>query len=177
MVKVGVRKEMEIKLPCGATALIDEEDAWTIEVFPWWRKVRSHVRVKRTMPNEFGVWKQDIYLHRLIMFKIFGAHILGFEIDHINRNGLDNRRSNLRLASRGENAANKSKAKGASSKYRGVAWRQNNRKNPWVAYISKNNRRIDLGYFATEELAAAAYDKKAAELWGSFAYRNLPDKN
>ena len=161
---------IEVSLPCGTTTKISQQDKWILEVFPIWRSIKNHIRVMRKIKTEYGFAREEYYLHRLIL----GAPVKGFEIDHIDRDGLNNTRENLRLASRGENTYNKDKAVGTTSKYRGVACKRvNNRKNPWTAYISKAGKRYELGYFKTEKEAALAYDEKARELWGSFAFQNI----
>lgn len=160
---------MEIKLPCGAICLIDKKDSWIRKVFTSWYKVRGHVCCERYIKTKYGRAREKYYLHRLII----GSVVKGFEVDHINRNGLDNRRCNLRLATRGENTMNKVKSKKATSKYRGVCYRQSiNKKNPWTAYIEKKGKRYELGYFKTENEAARAYNKKSKQLWGEFAFLN-----
>lgn len=90
-------------------------------------------------------------------------------IDHINHNGLDNRRSNLRPATKSQNSANSiRRVFGKSSTFRGVGWREHAGK--WVARIAKRH----LGYFETETDAARAYDAAAREAFGEFASLNFP---
>lgn len=161
-------KELEIKLPCSKITFISEEDSWILKEFPHWRFSGNYCKVSRYIKTEYGKAKEEYFIHRLII-----GVVKGFEVDHINRNKLDNRRSNLRLASRGENSQNKAKAKNTTSKYRGVCYRPKlNKSKPWTGYISKNGKRFELGYFDNEVDAAKAYNKKAKELWGEFAYEN-----
>lgn len=93
------------------------------------------------------------------------------DIDHINRNPLDNRIENLREASRSENLANSIRKHGKTSKHRGV------RKSfgKWEARISQNNKSITLGRFEFERDAAEAYNKAAKKLWGECAILNRLD--
>ncbi|MGD0572653.1 MAG: AP2/ERF family transcription factor [Sedimentisphaerales bacterium] len=99
----------------------------------------------------------------------------GLLVDHFNRNGLDNRRANLRLATRAQNSCNTKKQKGCSSKFKGVCFHKNRKgPNPWDAYIDVNNRRINLGCFPTEISAARAYDSAAKKYHGEFARLNFP---
>jgi len=93
-------------------------------------------------------------------------------VDHIDRNGLNNRRSNLRLCSAAQNACNSGSARGSSSKYKGVCW--NKREGKWVASIRFKNKLHLMGYFTDEIAAAKAYDKSASEFFGEFAYLNFP---
>lgn len=90
------------------------------------------------------------------------------DIDHKNKNTLDNRRTNLRPCTRAENNANSGSRKG-TSKYKGVRYQQG----AWTAQIMVNRKSIYLGRFSSEELAARAYDGAALEIWGEFAFQNL----
>ena len=90
-------------------------------------------------------------------------------VDHINGDGLDNRRSNLRSATKQQNTFNQ-KARGGTSKYKGVC--REEKSNSWRAYITHNGRRISLGRHQTEEDAATAYNLAARKLFGDFARAN-----
>lgn len=107
-----------------------------------------------------------ITMHRFILSPSKGTCV-----DHINGNGLDNRRCNLRLATKSQNAANRPKDRliSATSKYKGV-YRCRGR---WIARIEANRVVKHLGVFKTEEDAARAYDEAATNYFGSFAYRNF----
>ncbi len=94
------------------------------------------------------------------------------EVDHINGNGLDNRRANLRLASRGQNAQNAKIHRPTQSPYRGVIFNKAAKK--WCASINVNGKRKHLGSFKTEIEAAVAYDKASLEFHGEFGRRNFP---
>jgi len=84
----------------------------------------------------------------------------GLVVDHINHNGLDNRKSNLRVATRWQNAQNRRKtSKRTASIYKGVSW--NKRDKRWFAEIRVNDKCRDLGYFEDETAAAKAYDEAA----------------
>jgi hypothetical protein len=97
-------------------------------------------------------------------------------VDHLNGLSLDNRRSNLRQASAAQNVQNQPKRRGpggpSHSQYKGVSLFT--RTGRWRAAISVNRRQKHLGYFATEEEAARAYDRAALEVHGEFARLNLP---
>ena len=91
-------------------------------------------------------------------------------IDHINRNGLDNRRANLRLATVAQNAWNSKKRRSCSG-YKGVCYDKAKRR--WRAAIVHHGRRIHLGYFKDKIPAAKAYDDAAKKYFGQFARTNF----
>lgn len=92
-------------------------------------------------------------------------------VDHINHNRTDNRKSNLRLATHSQNNFNRRPLSGSSSKYKGVTWERSVEK--WSSRISYKGSKITIGRFATEEEAARAFDLKAIELRGEWAYQTL----
>jgi len=104
------------------------------------------------------------FLHRLII----GAKP-GEVVDHINGNGLDNRRSNLRICSVGQNRQRGVEFKRGASGYRGV----HKRRDRWKAQIWHENKNIYLGTFISKQDAARAYDAKAKELFGDLALTNF----
>jgi len=93
------------------------------------------------------------------------------EVDHRDRNGLNNMRNNLRAVTRQQNMANKIKQKGQyTSKYKGVYY--DRRRGRWVARLVVNNKKIYIGSFKSERLAGEAYNKKAKENYGEFVMLN-----
>ena len=101
--------------------------------------------------------------------------LMGVWADHIDRNKLNNRKSNLRKCTLQQNNLNRKKSSGKTSKYKGVWF--NKRTEKWVAGIKYNKKPIHLGYFTDEEEAARAYDAKALELFGEFAAINFPEEH
>ncbi len=104
----------------------------------------------------------------------------GFVIDHINRNSLDNRRCNLRVATSRQNSMNRNKiTRGiTTSKYKGVYRKpiKESRRKPWAARISVDGKLCSPKYFSTEEEAALRYNEWALELYGEFAVLNQVPK-
>lgn len=116
---------------------------------------------------------RNLILHRVILSRILERELLPSEFpDHINGNGLDNRRENLRLASRADNNANRGKTKRNVSGYKGVSW--NKSKGKYIAQISHNGKKIHLGQFDDPAKAYEAYCTAAKQYYGEFA--NFGDK-
>ena len=110
---------------------------------------------------------KHVKLHRYIM-----DFPTGKDIDHINHDKLDNRKSNLRICSHKQNARNTKKMiKETSSIYKGVSFRSNY--NNWRSFIKTNEKQIHLGIFENEIDAAIAYNNKALELFGEYANLNI----
>jgi len=120
--------------------------------------------------------KGHIFLHREIMANMLGRPLeLSEQVDHINGDGLDNRRANLRLATNTENQHNSRKPKTNTSGYKGVYWYKPTQK--WCARIRVNGQRLHLGYFADPVAAARMYDRAALYFHGEFYRANFPRKN
>lgn len=161
---------LTIALYSGEKALIDASDASLVAGYRWLADHREHTTYAyahvRVGP---GQW-QNLKLHRLIL----GAPA-GLEVDHRNRDGLDNRRANLRLATSVENHANTGLRRDNTSGFKGVT--RSSKSARWVAQIRRDGRMTYLGAFATPEAAAEAYDAAAVEQWGPHAHLNFPIKS
>jgi hypothetical protein len=153
----------EIVLSNGMTAKVDGKDFELVNQYNWYLAKQAHRLYAAAWIEGKGV-----SMHRLIL-----GHEAGqLDIDHRNGDGLDNRRENLRVATRSQNSANGRKQKGTSSKYKGVCVT----KQGYIkAYVMHLYRRIHLGYFPTEEDAARAYDEAARKYFGEFARVNFPE--
>ncbi len=151
-----------IPLTKGMVAIVDREDAG-LAALNWCASNTG----KRwyALRQENGV---RIYLHRAIM------GLDGPRVDHIDGNGLNNRRSNLRHATNSQNLANAGKKRHNTSGFKGVHWYAAGKK--WVASIRSNNQVTHLGYFDSAESAARAYDNAALVLHGDFAHLNFPTR-
>jgi len=152
----------EIPLTQGKVALVDDEDYERVMQYKW-----SANKIGNTWYaiSEEPITHKTILMHRLIL------SIKPYELcDHINGNGLDNRRHNLRLASRSQNAMNQIKTHGTSI-YKGVSWVKRDKK--WRVQIMFNYKNIYIGDFKDEREAAIAYDEKALELFGGYAKLNF----
>jgi len=162
---------MSLRLPSGHEVLVDKEDEELVRKFRWQVNVQraTNYAVHRPYPaGDKGKPGTPIRMHRLIM----GARP-GEIVDHVNGDGLDNRRANLRVCDNAENHWNgNTRRPNNTSGYKGVTLcRATGR---WRALIWRRGRRVHLGYFDTPEVAAAAYDKAALRLFGAFARTNLP---
>jgi len=148
-----------IKLSSGKYTLVDNDD------FDWLSKWKWSFDGNCASRNEYSTGKaKKIYMHRLIMD--FPENM---EIDHKNRNRLDNRRSNLRICNRSQNCTNRLATTKGISGYRGVTKRPNGK---WQARIEINNRKISLGCFVDVKEAALAYNKLVRKYHGEFALLN-----
>ena len=94
-------------------------------------------------------------------------------VDHIDNDGLNNRRGNLRVCTHKQNSRNARSQKG-TSKYKGVCWSKRYKK--WQANIFCDGRKKTIGYFKNETDAARAYDEQAGKLFKEYAYLNFPDE-
>lgn len=153
----------EIKLTKGYVALVDDEDYNYLNQWKWAVSKR-----KNTIYAQGVINNKPNHMHRFII-KPKKNQI----IDHINGNGLDNRKSNLRICTQSENLRNRSKPKWkkTTSKYKGVSFVKN-RKTPWRSYIQINKKYKHLGHFNNEIDAAIAYNKAAIKYYKKFAFLN-----
>ena len=137
--------------------------------FSYHNVFEGYLQVSRYVKTKYGRAREDYAFHRLLI-----KNKSGNQIDHINRNKLDNRRENLRLVRRSYNLQNRNKFKHSVSNYVGVTFDcKKNVKKPWISRITKDRKRIYLGSFKTELEAAMAYDEKALEIYGENCFLNF----
>lgn len=160
--------DVTLALSQNRETVIDEVDMATIAPFHWYA-LRMNGRYWYTCAKSRDADGKRIVLlmHRLIL-----AAPAGMVVDHISGDGLDNRRANLRLATRGQNRMNSGPSPGNKSGYKGVYWKAAHKS--WEVQIRHEGRLYCVGHFKQVEDAARAYDKRARELQGAFAYANFP---
>lgn len=156
---------VSIPLTQGKCALIDEEDLALVSQYKWSAIKKGLTWYARAYSPER--WrlerKRDIYMHRLF---------LGFpacQVDHRDRDGLNNTRQNIREATAKENRRNTPPRSTNTSGFKGVTWSK--KVHRWQAQIDCRF----LGYFDSLEDAAHAFDAAARELYGEFAWCNFPE--
>jgi hypothetical protein len=160
----GEPEMIEIPLTQGQVALIDDEDFELVSQYKWCARwspgMRSYYAVT-TIRKPDGK-RIHLQMHRLIMNAQKGE-----QVDHINHNTLDNRKSELRICNASENQHNRGKNLNNSSGNKGVYAHKASGK--WQAQIALNGKTIHLGLFATKEEAYTAYCNAALELHGEFS--------
>lgn len=155
----------QISLNKDRFALVDDLDFDSLNAIQWFLSGTGYA---------VGFLQQDgrfrlVYMHRLILKAAPDALV-----DHINADTLDNRRSNLRLATPEQNGQNKRLNSLSETQLKGVGWHK--RRQKYHARIQLQGMRYHLGYFDDAESAALAYDAAARLLFGEFALCNYPDR-
>jgi hypothetical protein len=156
------RDLVEIPLTQGYVAIIDPEDAALVSQYEW-RSQKGRLSVYAVT----GHGKNTVRMHRLI-----AGTPNGVEVDHGNGDGLDNRRSNLRSATKSQNAQNRGPSSRNKTGFKGVSVYP--RLGLFKVDIMVNRKSHHIGYFKSAEEGARAYDKAAIDLHGEYAWLNFP---
>jgi HNH endonuclease len=153
-----------IPLTRGFETTIDDSDT-DLRTLNWYC-LPNHYREPTVFYAARAESKKTILLHKVIMSRILNRPLSQNEkVDHVDGNGLNNRRSNLRLATAVQNQRNRRKQKNNKSGYKGVSLSGNK----WAAQIKSSDGVIHLGTFLTPELAYEAYCEAARKYHGEFA--------
>lgn len=152
-----------IELTKGKRAIVDDADYERLSQYSWFFNPTGTGYAQRSArKSETG--PRTVLLHRVVM-----NASPGYQIDHINRNTLDNRKENLRLCTQAQNMSNSTNGRLSSSGFRGVSYDSRKTKNPWRATVGKRH----VGMYKTAEEAARAYDEAAIKHYGEFANTNF----
>lgn len=164
-----------IFLTKGYEAIVDEEDYEYLIGYKWQANNASPAGVVYAVR---GFWDfkeknvKSISMHREIIKFINNNKIsTNITVDHINGNGLDNRRSNLRFATKQQQSLNRQIRSDNKSGYKGVYWVWTNKtktKGKWRALIKAEGKRKSLGLYDDPLMASIAYEKAAEEFYGEW---------
>lgn len=150
----------KIALTQNRYALVDDADFNMLSSYSW-----IYCKDKHTAYAHTSVKGKTVKMHRMIM-----GQPKGMQIDHENRNGLDNQRSNLRICTQSQNQANCKVKSNSKSGIKGVHQRSDNGR--WRAHAFREGKRVWLGHFNTAKEAAMAYNNYVLKFDGEFARLN-----
>lgn len=151
-----------IPLTHGKFTIVDDNDYPLLATHKWRALKSRHTWYAiRSAPDDSGRHTRTILMHRALLNPLSGA-----QTDHVDGDGLNNQRSNLRVATCQQNGGNRPSYR--EGKFKGVFFKRGYRR-PWIASLCNHY----LGCFSSPEEAAAVYDTAARRLWGDFALTNL----
>jgi hypothetical protein len=159
----------KIKLTQGKYALVDDDKYEYLNQWKWNYHItnRDKTGYAVRLTSRKNPPRKTIRMHRVVL-NYFGPLF----VDHINRNGIDNRRSNLRLATKNQSIYNKSYSCNNKNKAKGVTQVKDKHGAPkyWIARVTESGKRHYLGVFKSKRSALIAYNKAAKRLHGEFYY-------
>lgn len=157
----------EIILTKGKVALVDDEDFDSLSKTSWYAHSSKYGRTGYTARGTMKNYKNKLFLmHR----QILGLSNPKISVDHIDGNGLNNQKSNLRICTHGENMRNTRKRVNCSSRFKGISWNKDRKK--WDVRANLNKKVYRVGRYDNEVEAALAYNVTASFLFGEFASLN-----
>lgn len=161
----------EIMLSGGKVALVDDGDFEYLNQWKWFAsRSKNNCYARRAYyPSGRNGPHIKYSMHRVI-FEHNGLDIENKQLDHINGNGLDNQKSNLRVATNTQNCHNRTHIKASDTPYKGIWYRSEIGK--WRSRIKVDGKFLLLGHFDTKEDAARAYNVAAIKYFGEFAKLN-----
>ena len=150
----------------GKFALVNDADYEELNAFIW-HAIKGHTTLYVCRSGTVNGKYTTIYLHA----QILGIIGRGIHVDHIDHDGLNNQRYNLRISDNWRNNRNRKSVTGSTSRFVGVCRTQDDK--AWCAYIQINGMPTYLGRFQSEIEAAAIRDEAAKKHYGEFAHLNL----
>jgi hypothetical protein len=160
-----IKMAKEIQLTNEIFTIVDDEDFEYLNQWKWYllKSKTNYYAIRTSRPEN-----KLIQLHRVVIQAKKGEIV-----DHVNRNKLDNRKSNLRICTISQNNQNRKISKLNKSGFNGVSWNSNNKK--WVAQIACNNKKVHIGFFNDPIEAAKAFNEAAIKFHKEFANLNKID--
>jgi hypothetical protein len=159
----------EIALTQGLVTIVDTELYHVLNKFNWYALKAGDQKFYAATKS---LGRGTTLLHRYI-FSLMNLDIEDQEIDHIDRNRLNNQYLNLRIVDRTSNLQNQGLRTDNTSGFKGVAWDKSRQR--WLSKICVNKKQINLGRYDNRIVAAQVYDTAAKKYFGEYACLNFPD--
>lgn len=160
---------MTIPLTKGLACMVDDEDFEILSQYRWITLKGKHTHYAHRMiqPDGTKASRTSTLMHRQIL-----NVLKGMVVDHIDGNGLNNTRANMRICTYSENLGyQRTLRKNKTSRFKGVSW--NTQNEHWVSNIQVNKKYMHIGAFDDETEAAKAYDAMSMRHFKEFAYTNF----